>query len=90
RGKGRPKGSKNKFTNIKDAFVNVFQDVGGEKYLKKFALEHPKEFVKLMGGMLPKDIQQEIKHNVVRISWGREGDQIEDAEVITPKIEPPP
>jgi hypothetical protein len=67
-GKGRPKGSKNKFTNIKDAFINVFKDVGGETYLREFAMAHPKEFVRLMGSMLPKEIQAEVKSDI-QISW---------------------
>ena len=38
---GRPKGVKNKFTTLKEAFVNAFQSVGGEDYLVKFAKAQP-------------------------------------------------
>lgn len=30
---GRPKGSKNKFTNLRDAFINAFKELGGERAL---------------------------------------------------------
>lgn len=32
---GRPKGAKNKFTNLKQSFLDAFVDLGGTEGLKK-------------------------------------------------------
>ncbi|MFA5500864.1 MAG: hypothetical protein WC404_07265 [Candidatus Omnitrophota bacterium] len=75
---GRKKGTPNKFTTLKNAFLNAFQRIGGEDALyewltpdkieyinrktgKKVVIDmsgdRRKEFFKIMGGMLPKDVQ---------------------------------
>lgn len=36
-GKGRPKGAKNKFTDLKSAFLNAFEKIGGEEGLASWA-----------------------------------------------------
>ena len=38
---GRPKGSQNKFTTLKQAFVNAFQRIGGEEALYEFVTPEP-------------------------------------------------
>ena len=55
---GRAKGAKNKFTTLKDAFLNTFQAVGGEVYLRNFAKSPTgkKDFIRAIASMLPKDI----------------------------------
>ena len=56
---GRPKGTKNKFTTLKGAFIGAFQEIGGEEALTQFAKnpKYEKEFFKMLAGMLPKDVQ---------------------------------
>jgi hypothetical protein len=54
---GRPKGKKNKFTTLKDAFIGAFQDVGGQEALAKFAKgKNKKNFYHMISNMLPKDV----------------------------------
>jgi len=55
--KGRPKGCKNKFTTLKDAFIGAFQDIGGQETLAKFAKgKNKKAFYHMIANMLPKDV----------------------------------
>lgn len=57
--KGRPKGSKNKLTLIKDAFATAFDDLGGVEGLVKWAKadngKNQGEFYKLLVKLLPKE-----------------------------------
>lgn len=53
-GAGRKKGSPNKTTvQLKDAILNAFAEVGGEKYLVRLAKEDPRTFCMLLGKVLP-------------------------------------
>jgi hypothetical protein len=45
---------------VKDAIVNAFTTVGGEKYLVAVAKDDPKTFCALLGRVLPKDINATI------------------------------
>lgn len=58
-GKGRKKGSKNKFTTLKQSFLDAFQDIGGTDTLSRWARKEKNkvEFYKLAAKMLPKDIE---------------------------------
>ena len=51
--KGRQKGSQNKFTNLKDAFLNALQNVGGQAYIEDFARKYPREFLAIVAKLLP-------------------------------------
>ena len=58
RGKGRPKGSKNKTTTLmKDAIIQAATEAGGNGgmvgYLKSQAIKNPGPFMALMGKVLP-------------------------------------
>lgn len=60
RGRGRPKGSNNRFTTIKDEFFKAFRQIGGIKGLKKWILEDPKhrgQFYSWLVQLLPKGIE---------------------------------
>ena len=73
-GTGRKKGSKNKFTTLKEAFYEVFNDLGGANGMMDWALEDPdnmKCFYQMIAKMLPRE---------VALSAGGEGD-IESIEV---------
>ena len=84
---GRPKGAKNKFTNLKNSFINVYQDLGGDAALLEYAREHPTEYYRMLHTMLPKEIQAEVRNDIM-LTWGVRP-SIEDAEVITPEIAAP-
>jgi len=64
---GRPKGSKNKFTELKEAFLEAFEELGGVDGLVKWARKNNKcqgEFYKMVAKMLPSNvgIEGSIKH----------------------------
>ena len=57
--RGRPKGSVNKFTTLKQAFLNVFERMGGEDELLKWARETNRNkatFYQWITKMLPADV----------------------------------
>lgn len=55
---GRPKGTPNKFTTLREAFLGAFQESGGQKALTLFAKgKNKKHFYHMIASMLPKDIQ---------------------------------
>lgn len=62
RSPGRGKGTKNKFTDLKTAFLNAFQDVGGEAYLREFALQKQNRaaFLQMIAKMLPNKVEADI------------------------------
>lgn len=56
---GRPKGTLNKFTTLKKAFLEAFELLGGVQGLVDFAnqcWEHKKAFYQMTAKMLPRDI----------------------------------
>jgi hypothetical protein len=56
-GKGRVKGSQNKFTTtLKDAILASFDRVGGVDYLEKQARENPQAYMSLLAKVLPMQI----------------------------------
>ncbi len=63
-GVGRPKGSKNKLNiDIKNAFDNVYDKMGGEETLLKWAQGHKKSFYEIWARMYPKKLQASIEHH---------------------------
>ena len=54
-GPGRPKGSKNQFTELKESFLQVFKDLQDDKESNLFAIakKHPLDFYKICSKMLP-------------------------------------
>ena len=54
KGRGRPKGSKNKTSLIlKHAILSALDAAGGEAYLQRIANDEPKAFCSLLGRVLP-------------------------------------
>ena len=53
---GRKKGQKNKFTTLKQAFLNAFVNMGGEGELKTWAKDNPTEFYRLVAKLLPRQV----------------------------------
>jgi len=63
---GRPKGTKNKFTgNVKEMFLTVFVSLQNDSKtnLEAWAKNNPTEFYKLMGRLMPKEI--EVKQRLI-------------------------
>jgi len=53
---GRPKGSKNKLSEDFLHELNVvFQESGGEA-IRRMCAEHPSEFVRVLAGLIPKEL----------------------------------
>ena len=58
KGRGRPKGSKNKTTiQLKEAILRALEKVGGDEYLAKLAIENSSAFSSLLGKVLPTTLQ---------------------------------
>jgi hypothetical protein len=56
-GKGRVKGTQNKFTrDLKELILRALEAVGGEEYLITLAHENPASFATLLGKALPTTI----------------------------------
>lgn len=56
---GRPKGSKDKFTNLKQSFLDAYHaedGFGGDKALRKYARSNPDIFLQMIKSMLPREI----------------------------------
>jgi len=74
---GRPKGAKGKFTHFKDSCIEVYESMGGDAQMKKWAKDNQTEFYKMMKQMLPKEISVEIPkpikfiHKVQRVKPDR-------------------
>jgi len=47
-GPGRPKGAKNKFTNLKNSFLEVYQTIGGANGLSEWAEDNRKDFYSMI------------------------------------------
>ncbi len=59
---GRKKGTSNKTTTtVKEAIMNAFDKLGGEKYLVEIAKQDHKTFCSLLGRVLPKEISASIE-----------------------------
>ena len=85
---GRPKGAKNKFTNLKTSFINVYSRLGGDDALLEYAKEHPTEYYRMLHTMLPKEIQAEVRNDIM-LTWGtRPG--LPDPNVIEAEVIPAP
>lgn len=58
RGKGRPKGAKNKLTrDVRGMILGALDQAGGEAYLLEQARENPTAFMTLLGKVLPKEME---------------------------------
>jgi len=72
-GKGRPAGVKNKLTNLRDAVLEAFDQVGGAQYLAQLAQGTSSDraaFVGLVSKVLPTQINANVEGGVqVQLSW---------------------
>ena len=91
---GRPKGTLDKFTDLKTSFLNVYKRLGGDDAFLEWAQADPRNlaaFYIMLKSMLPKEVTAEVRSDI-QISWAapEPQPQIIDAEVITPLDTPPP
>jgi hypothetical protein len=79
--KGRPKGTKNKYSKLRDSLLDAFEQTGGVPALVEWGKKerNKKEFYKLIVSVLPKNIDieldgvsQAIQINLV--DYGKAGD----------------
>ena len=56
---GRKSGTPNKFTTLKNAWLNVFVRMGGEDELLKYARDHKAQFYLMLTKLFP----QEVEHS---------------------------
>lgn len=70
---GRPRGVKNKLTNLRDAVIEAFDRVGGVDYLVKLANGTQSDraaFTSLMNKVLPTQINQQVDGGIrLELSW---------------------
>lgn len=70
---GRPAGVKNKLTNLRDAVLEAFDQVGGAQYLAKLAQGTSSDraaFVGLVSKVLPTQINANVEGGIqVQLSW---------------------
>jgi len=58
---GRPVGTKNRFSALKEAFVEAFDGVGGVDSLIEWAKDNPDKFYPLLARLFPKEVAVESK-----------------------------
>jgi hypothetical protein len=57
RGPGRPKGSPNKLTRaFKEAVLNVYNGLGGDPAMLRWAAKNPTEFYKIAARLIPHEV----------------------------------
>ena len=70
---GRPKGVRNKLTNLRDAVLEAFDQVGGTEYLARLANGTQSDraaFVGLVSKVLPTQINANVEGGIqVQLSW---------------------
>ena len=72
-GPGRPRNVKNRLTNLREAVLEAFDEVGGAQYLAKLAQGNSSDraaFVGLVSKVLPTQINANVEGGVqVQLSW---------------------
>jgi hypothetical protein len=65
---GRKKGSQNKFTSLKDAFLDAFEQLGGSKALIDWAKKSERNkgaFFQMITKMLPTNMTGDVKAKII-------------------------
>ena len=72
-GTGRPKGVKNKLTNLRDAVLEAFDTVGGPEYLVRLANGTQSDraaFISVVNKVLPSHINANVEGGIkLELSW---------------------
>ena len=54
---GRPVGSKNKFTTLKSAFIDAFEEIGGVDNFVEWARCNQTEFYRMVARLMPREVE---------------------------------
>ena len=54
---GRPVGSQNKFTTLKNAFIETFEELGGVANLVEWARGNQTEFYRMLARLIPREVE---------------------------------
>jgi hypothetical protein len=57
---GRPVGSKNKFTTLKNAFIETFEELGGVDNLVEWAKANQTEFYRMVARLMPREVEARV------------------------------
>jgi hypothetical protein len=57
---GRPLGSKNKFTTLKNVFIETFEGLGGVDNLVEWARANQTEFYRMVARLMPREVEAKI------------------------------
>ncbi len=57
---GRPVGSRNKFTTLKSAFIEAFEELGGVDNLIEWARCNQTEFYRMLARLMPREIHADV------------------------------
>ena len=74
---GRPVGSKNKFTTLKAAFIDAFEEIGGVDNLVEWARCNETEFYKMLARIMPREIHADVNAGFTLVECNREIDERE-------------
>ena len=66
--KGREKGSKNKFSEVREGWLKAYYAGGGYKLWLKLQKEDLALYLKIGASMLPKEVDAEV-HGLLEVSW---------------------
>jgi hypothetical protein len=69
---GRPVGSKNKFTTLKSAFIEAFEEIGGVDNLVKWARSNQTEFYSMLVRLMPREIYADVNAGTSLVEYLRE------------------
>lgn len=60
---GRPKGAKNKFTDLKAAFLKAFEEIGGTEELVAWGMkpQNRSQFYQMLTKLFPKEVAVDMK-----------------------------
>ena len=74
---GWPVGSKNKFTTLKSAFIEAFEEIGGVENLVEWARCNQTEFYKMLARLMPREIHADVNAGFTLVECNREIDERE-------------
>ena len=69
---GRPVGSKNKFTTLKSAFIDAFEEIGGVDNLVEWARCNETEFYRILARLMPREIHADVNAGFTLVECLRE------------------
>ena len=84
---GRPVGSKNKFTTLKNAFIETFEELGGVDNLVEWARSNQTEFYRMVARLMPKEVEAKISSEFTLVDALMEMEEhLKDEKSLTAKL----